>query len=291
MAAFELERLSNYDDQSLINELKRVAELVSSDKLSRSDFNRLSKVHASTLHNRFGNWRKALAAAGLEDRFDDRTDMWSRDEIIGQLQAIARSTGKAYVTLNELGTQIGITQRPIRRIFGSYRAALEAAGLYQSLGGVRYTDEECFENLLTVWTALGRQPFYSDLSKPPSKVGPKAYVGRWGSWRKALQAFVERTNQDTSHEEPAEQTPEIKTYVHASPKRTSRNSPLGLRYKIFSRDCFRCVLCGQSPATSTPPIKLHVDHAIPWSRGGETVEENLRTLCEPCNLVKGARLE
>ena len=35
-----------------------------------------------------------------------------------------------------------------------------------------------------------------------------------------------------------------------------------------------------------PGLSLHVDHIKAWSLSGETVEENLQTLCEPCNLGK-----
>jgi len=51
-----------------------------------------------------------------------------------------------------------------------------------------YTDEECFENILTVWTHYGRPPMYKEMRLPPSRVGPKAYL-RWGTWLKALEAF------------------------------------------------------------------------------------------------------
>ena len=56
-----------------------------------------------------------------------------------------------------------------------------------------------------------------------------------------------------------------------------------LRYKIFTRDNHRCTICGRS---ATDGITLHVDHIIPVSKGGKTVESNLRTLCNECNLGK-----
>lgn len=61
-----------------------------------------------------------------------------------------------------------------------------------------------------------------------------------------------------------------------------------LRYDILRRDNFRCQICG---ATAADGYKLHVDHIIPVSRGGKTEPANLRTLCERCNMGKGAKME
>ena len=58
-----------------------------------------------------------------------------------------------------------------------------------------------------------------------------------------------------------------------------------MRYEVLKRDNFRCVICGRTAAEGA---KLHVDHIIPVSKGGRTVMNNLRTLCETCNLGKGA---
>ncbi|MCI5815572.1 HNH endonuclease [Ruminococcus sp.] len=44
-------------------------------------------------------------------------------------------------------------------------------------------------------------------------------------------------------------------------------------------------MCGRSPST-TIGLELHIDHIIPWSMGGETVIDNLQTLCSDCNLGK-----
>lgn len=61
-----------------------------------------------------------------------------------------------------------------------------------------------------------------------------------------------------------------------------------LRYEILSRDGFRCQICG---ATAQDGYKLHVDHIIPVSKGGRTEPDNLRTLCERCNMGKGDKIE
>ena len=76
--------------------------------------------------------------------------------------------------------------------------------------------------------------------------------------------------------------------VEVSPKkqhRTSRQIGAGLRYQVLKRDNYKCCICGASPAKD-PSIELHIDHIIPWSKGGETVIDNLQTLCSRCNLGK-----
>jgi hypothetical protein len=57
-----------------------------------------------------------------------------------------------------------------------------------------------------------------------------------------------------------------------------------LRFRILSRDGFKCQYCG----AQAPDVRLEVDHLIPVSQGGETVEDNLAAACWDCNRGKGA---
>jgi len=59
-----------------------------------------------------------------------------------------------------------------------------------------------------------------------------------------------------------------------------------LRMTILRRDGYRCQMCGATAATGAV---LHIDHITPVSHGGLTNEQNLQTLCEPCNLGKSNR--
>ena len=77
--------------------------------------------------------------------------------------------------------------------------------------------------------------------------------------------------------------------VKKSPQQKSRSKrsiPDKLRYQVLKRDNFKCCACGASPAKD-PSVELHIDHILPWAKGGETVLENLQTLCSKCNLGKG----
>lgn len=53
-----------------------------------------------------------------------------------------------------------------------------------------------------------------------------------------------------------------------------------LRYETFKRDGFKCKICGDKE-------RLHVDHIVPVVNGGESIKENLQTLCRECNIGKG----
>lgn len=77
-----------------------------------------------------------------------------------------------------------------------------------------------------------------------------------------------------------------KSYDHLRKQTKSRELRKGinlkLRYQIFKRDNFKCVICGNSAQESL----LMVDHIIPVVKGGDNKESNLRTLCRDCNLGK-----
>jgi 5-methylcytosine-specific restriction endonuclease McrA len=45
-------------------------------------------------------------------------------------------------------------------------------------------------------------------------------------------------------------------------------------------------MCGRSPAAEAG-VQLHIDHVIPFSRGGASIIDNLQTLCQDCSLGKG----
>ena len=287
---FEIEHLESYDNDALLKELRRVAEIVPGPKLTAAQFDAHSKISSSAVRRRFGGWDRALQAAGLGQRFNDNSIAWTREEVVAQIQIVSRQLQKSHLTRQDLTARCGITSKPINRLFGSWKKALDAAGLSQSVLGRRYTDEECFENMLSMWVHYGRPPRHDEMNRTPSVVGAKAYVRRWGTWRGALRAFVERANQDAPPPMQAQADTASKTKVPRPAKRSPRDIPLGLRYLVIRRDGNRCPLCGRSPQ-SEPPAEIDIDHIYPWAKGGETVLENLRVLCRECNLGKGARVD
>lgn len=167
--------------------------------------------------------------------------------------------------------------------FGSWNDALKRAGLTLSMEK-NIPIESLFDNLKIVWIAKGKQPVFRDMSVPPSQYTAPTYKDRFGSWRKALEAFVAFVNQEQNDIVSYE----VEVKSHSITKRTKRDPSLSLRFLVLKRDNFCCVSCGRSPAT-VAGLVLEIDHIFPWSKGGETIEENLQSLCLDCNRGKGAR--
>ncbi|MGY8903635.1 MAG: homing endonuclease associated repeat-containing protein [Burkholderiales bacterium] len=215
----------------------------------------------------------------------------SNDELLGDLRRVARELRRDTVTISEY-TAHGLGHAStIQRRFGSWFKALEDAGLKPSRSRIGIPDEELFENLRVVWTSLGRQPSYGEIKAPLSRYSAGTYENRYGSWSQALQKFVEWVNADETAE-PNELRIQKESTRNSRPqaRRTKREISERLRFRILVRDGFRCGACGASPLENRG-TELHVDHIVPWSKGGETVPENLVIKCSRCNLGKGNAFE
>lgn len=201
-------------------------------------------------------------------------------ELILDLKSVSEKLEKSnekitFRKYNELGK---FAAQTLAVRFGSWNGALEKAG-------INITDQKnialllLFENLELVWRTKGKQPTTRDMKSEVSKYSDSAYISRFGTWRKALEAFINFIDGTEEFEG--------NSVIQANPvNRTSRSINLRLRFKVLARDFFTCQSCGASPAKD-PNVELHVDHIIPWSMGGETVELNLQTKCKSCNLGKG----
>ena len=57
------------------------------------------------------------------------------------------------------------------------------------------------------------------------------------------------------------------------------------RYGVLERAGFKCQCCGDKPRKNNDVV-LHIDHILPFSKGGSNEMENLQSLCARCNLAK-----
>ena len=72
--------------------------------------------------------------------------------------------------------------------------------------------------------------------------------------------------------------------IYEKPLKNKKREPIGLskRYKVFKRDGFQCVFCGNSGKDA----RLEIDHKVPVAEGGSDRIGNLQTLCFECNRGK-----
>ena len=221
----------------------------------------------------------------MKFEFKQATQNVTDEELLADLRSVAANTigiptGREYEDLGKFST------RPFLNRFGSWNEALEAAGL-QPTHLQKIPDDLLFENLEDVWTRLGRQPKFAEMRSPLSRFSYRPYLSRFGTWMKALENFVEVANSDITEiamdlPVPVVQSSDLPVQeLH----KTKREINWRMRWQVLNRDNFRCMSCGLSPAIA-PGTILHVDHIKPWSKGGETVLDNLQTLCATCNIGK-----
>jgi 5-methylcytosine-specific restriction endonuclease McrA len=199
--------------------------------------------------------------------------------LVRDLRRVARKTGRRRVTAALYAEHGAFRPNTLARRFGSWNAALGAAGLKVTQHW-NVPDAALLKNLADVWRKLGRQPTWRELTKRGgfSTFAGATYKRRFGSWHGALRAFEVFANK---RGRPAPLPRRAKTTA-----RTSREINWRLRATVLIRDNCLCRMCGASPAKD-PAVALHVDHIVPWAKGGHTVLANLQTLCATCNIGKG----
>lgn len=282
---FELKSYNwGLSDEELLNDLRSVATRLNKDFVTKDEYDKHGRLCPATFQNRFGSWGRANELAGLKRI---RNFQATREDGVKDIRRVAEALKKDSITANEYEKHGRFSLPVIYTRVGLWEKAVSEAGLVLSLLHPRtITEEQLFENLEQLWEKLGRQPSKNDFFKPHSRYSYAPYPRRFGSYRKALEAFVasfEEHGDKAAEDDSRQETPS----GHAAPQslgihRTPRSISWRKRFLVMRRDDFKCRLCGISPATQ-PGTVLVVDHIVPWASGGETVLENLQTLCEPCN--------
>lgn len=317
MIKFELEPdIKNVTDEQLIADLIQVASQLKTDSLTQKEYKKHGKFGVTIFWYRFDGWSKSLAKAGLKNG-KSRTKFFIKDEeLIEDILRVSAELKTDSVTRGEYNAHGKFNSATFEDRFGSWIKAKEKAGLKRR-EHPSISDEEYFKNLEEVWIKLGRQPHFSDMQIPFSKYSGSGYYANFGGWRKALECFIEYVNKEETSavaiessitaisespqkviNEPTAKPDEVNTNIEKlsridrtkSPQKpiiehkTKRAVSDRLRYRVMRRDEFKCQTCGRTWSNDNI---LEIDHIIPWSKGGGTTFENLRTLCSSCNRGKG----
>lgn len=280
----------NISDEELINDMHNVVHIINKDSLHVSDYKKYGKYSFSTIEKRFGSWEKACMKANISlCRSQNRS--LTNEELLLDIIRVKNELGINTIT-QKVYDEYGIVHSStICGRFGTWNNALILAKVELSHEEI-IRDIDLLNDIEDVWITLGKQPTTTDIKNGKSRYSLNTFIRHFGTWRKALEAFVDYINNDnrdeneTSVAEHGNET--IVPVIYNKPNdtnKTKRDINLRLRFKVMQRDNFKCCMCGASPATDSSVV-LHIDHIKPWSKGGETVIDNLQTLCSKCNLGK-----
>lgn len=281
----------NISDEDLIADVKNIALKFNKNSLTRAEYSSYGKYSSSTLERRFGSWLKVLELCEFNTAGHIHKHTFTDEEVIEDLKRVASLLNVKTLSAKKYSMHGNYHSDTLLKKYGSWNAVLKMAGMGINLNR-NFTNEEMFEEIERIWILLGRQPTTTDIKAGISTFSLQSYSRRFGGWRGALQAFINYINDDTVQHEILDNSNQenIKpvTVLHTTgvtTHKTSRDINLRLRFMVMQRDNFKCCACGASPAKD-PAVELHIDHITPWSKGGETVIENLQTLCSKCNLGK-----
>lgn len=120
--------LVQYDDESILAELRRIAQVTGSETITKVDIQNIGRVSYSAVVKRFGSLRHALARAGLSStRFMKATD----DELIGIIielwQQVLEKEGRTPQRNDLKKYGFKVSDDAVAARFGGWRKALVRA--------------------------------------------------------------------------------------------------------------------------------------------------------------------
>lgn len=181
-----------------------------------------------------------------------------------------------------------VSEHVITEMFGSFKRALDRFGIENFAKEKKYDEDQLLTFFEKLWRWRKAPPSAGDFKtyKKENKHGIsyEVFRDRFGGegWRRFLNLFADYKNGLITKSDLLQQA-----IPRTSPLR-KRQIPLRLRARILTKFGQKCSICGASPKKGND-VELHVDHIVPFSKGGTHSEHNLRVLCGNCNLGRGNR--
>ena len=200
-------------------------------------------------------------------------------DIIEEIKSVMVKLGKNTLTIREFDANANINSSTVLRRFGKWNDIIKDIG--GKLNNTFYSDEDLLSNIKEAWLKKGSQPTRRDMdNKELSSISSGTYLRHYKTWYSALERFVQYISNSDDNNDIIERSDKT-TIKH----KTKRDPSDRLKVQVLMRDGNRCKICGV--ICSEGLHNIHFDHIIPWSKGGETVLENLQVLCSACNEAKG----
>lgn len=225
-----------------------------------------------------------------------RIDFISKDDVVQELKRVAKILGGRSFGVREFDNNSNACKHTkVLSFFKTWEAALAEIGIVfnpeRRPRKDKVSDEDLVFEIARIWRELGHRPSRAEWDTVETQFGYSTICKRFEGWINACNEaypFILTSPTEVSNGQLPRigEDGKIKRPHEIIQQEDKRGIPLRIRLKVFKRDHYKCILCGRNPASDSK-VELHVDHIVPFSKGGKTVEENLRTLCLECNLGKG----
>lgn len=226
-----------------------------------------------------------------------RMNKISTETITNELEKAAKVFNYVAFGKRDFDKVANIHHATVVRQFGSWNSAISFLKKHLEAKRIEllprkkgyFTEKDLFKEMERIWLLIGHRPSKDEWFVSNPKYSYATYRRYFNGWTNACLKFIEhKMGQEITDDvlTPSETIKKDKNRIKYKPE-DSRTIPLGIRLKVLSKDNFRCIFCGRSPATDIG-VKLHIDHIVPFSKGGLTIIENLQTLCFDCNLGKSS---
>ncbi len=288
-------------EEQLFDEIKKVWNQIGR-RPTYSEFREKASFGTKIYEKKYGSWTKAIEAfCMINNNYQSSTNgigfNTTKELLIQELQKIVQENNLDILNKGDYEKYGGkYTIQTFYNHFGSWKNAKITANL--KIGRTAPEKDQLFDELQRVWEELGRQPTQDEITKY-SKYKYSTYKNIFGGWTKAIYAFIaDRKKEDIEEELEEKETASININQDQN---TNKEQPIGckinldnikiikmktsrkvgnhLRFRVLNRDNFTCQYCGKKGEGAN----LEADHIIAYSKGGETILENLTTACWTCN--------
>ena len=203
---FELnEWKAQLTDEEIIADIQETAKQLGKDYISISVYKLHGKYSQTAIQRHFGNWKNALAIAGLRnERNSSEYKLIQDEEYFDDLRRVANLINSNTVPYEEYKKQGKYSSEYIFKRFGKWNDFLKKAGLESTgFSKAKITEQDCFDEIERIWRLLGRQPTSIDIIKKGiCNYSIDTFKRRFGGWRKALEAFIVYINASDNEYEP-----------------------------------------------------------------------------------------
>ncbi len=180
-------------DEELTEEVRRVALAVGKPVLKVTDYRKHSEIDYATVKGRFGDWRTVLTRAGLAHMYTTQrprphVGSYSDEALLEEVGRVAQLVDKPTLTTTDFDKHAGIRCATLQQRFGTWRKALERAGLAHRAPVIhRYSDEELLRELRRVAQLVGKPSLRICDFNAISGMDCQVVADRFGGWNRALE--------------------------------------------------------------------------------------------------------